>query len=202
MKIHLPSIQVCFVGLRENEDRWGRIGEWTEEHCYKHITQFRNEKNTSLPKYGDVRLKFMEALASLTTFPSVIFEDDAMPTEWYTNELEVPDGAGIVYLGGSRYGTGSTRHGIKQNIEREILPYERDDRFGKIVNMMATHAILFTTKEARDDLMCIIEDDPFDNLCHDFGICLAQKYFDMLVLRKPLFYQKDGNNDSVTNIEL
>jgi len=202
MIISLPELPVCFVGLHEHEDRWSRIDAWTKEHGYSDVTQFKNEKNKSLSKYGDVRLRFIEALESIKSFPSILFEDDATPTKWYANDLEVPDNAGVIYLGGSWFGLEDKGGARIHHVERTIIPYEPDPRFGRVVNMMATHAMLFMTEEARDDVLCIIEDDPYDQLCHDFHLCLSQKDFDMLVLRKPLFYQQDGANDKQTNAEL
>lgn len=73
--------------------------------------------------------------------PFLLFEDDAAPTLWYSEyvnsgKIEIPDGADAVYLGYSMAGHDNW-------FKSEPI----NDEWLRVTSCMATHAILFLTKQ-------------------------------------------------------
>jgi hypothetical protein len=149
--------------------------------------------------------------------PVLVVEDDAtvVPKNFKLNFM-YPNIADVIYLGctlNACYLQGSyvnSEHTvIKSNVRsggpgvtKNRLVYELyDEQYARIFNMHSGHAILIVSETGRRVFVRAIEEmrrtQPFDVA---FSMRMARCL--TLSMRKPFWYQQDGRNDQVTNIEL
>ena len=142
--------------------------------------------------------EYIEKLKMMTSFPSILLENDATPTSNFSCDLSVPNNTDIVYLGLSQLGA----HEVDfVNIPVEYLPY--NEEYIIPTNMLGAHAIMFMNSKGRDRFVAILEDDNIDNsLAFDIHFARVMPIDRCLALSTPLFYQDDGHNNACTDITL
>lgn len=128
--------------------------------------------------------------------PTIILEDDCVIASGSTM-FEVPDDADAVYLGLSNWGY------LNSMSKRNNFEYKRHKEYRnvyKVDGMLATHAILYISKDYIE-MSTKIAKWHADNDKHvDQGLALIQKYFNVYALGTPIFYQH--SNTEATNIRL
>jgi len=77
-------------------------------------------------------------LFNVVPIPVLILEDDCCLTEYYKNEIEVPDDADAIYLGTSSWGV---KNGVSKRNNLVLHPYNKE--YYRISCMTSTHAILY-----------------------------------------------------------
>jgi hypothetical protein len=129
-------------------------------------------------------LKAIEALRGSGT-PFLVLEDDAIPTPFYTSQVEIPAGVDLLYLGHSPYGWSRSLSGTPE------ITGQESDRFLRVHSMLAAHAILYVTKAGVDavtaSILKSISGDTKER--HDIGLCDLQQTLNVQATLKPLFCQ-------------
>lgn len=195
MECDLSTAPIIVVGLASQENRWQEVDAMRRDKGFGLLIarKFNEERS-----YPNCRRAYIQVLESLTEFPAIILENDARPTSEFVQKFEVPDDAGVIYLGVYRYGA-IRKNGrlVRQHAETEPTDHPE---YARALNMLTTHAVLFMTPEARDEMAGIMMADDSE-LPHDLAICEAQPGHQFILRRKPLFYQKYTHDDS-TLVEL
>lgn len=126
--------------------------------------------------------------------PFVIYEDDCRPTKDFSYIYDIPVSIDALYLGISPY---SVKGFATQQVE--FRPY--NDLYNRILNMTSFHAILYLTKKYVDNCLNLMDEyinhsDEYYSV--DGLVANHQDKYNILGLKKPCFYQKDGHNDEAT----
>ena len=182
--IYLPEVKVYMYTVTRNADRQARCREMFGRLGFSNWEfVFGKESQPYWAGYHDDWIRMAE-----TKTPFMIMEDDATATEWYKPELEYPDDAQLVYLGGSRLGDGGKRRGVKMSYQDMAGDYIR------VLNMYGGHALLFVDDKATERIRK--EWDLHRNVITD--VQLARWTGVKYCLKKPFWYQVDGHSDEAT----
>lgn len=112
--------------------------------------------------------------------PLLILEDDAMVTEHYREEIDIPHGADAIYLGWS---TANKRMTVKNFSENLV----------KVTGLAAAHAILYLSKRYKDFAEGAIKIAIYEEQVPlDVMLAYIQKDFNVYAVRKPYFIQSDA----------
>jgi hypothetical protein len=154
-------------------------------------------KGVSMPKQpmSGCALSHKSILDSINE-PTIILEDDCvLRNDSYI--IEIPDDTDALYLGLSAWGF------INGVSRPNNFNYEKQPEFHgiyRIDGMLATHAILYISKDYIDISRRIAAWSAENNKHIDQGFALIQKYYNVYALKKPIFYQH--SNTESTNIML
>lgn len=140
-----------------------------------------------------VAIGYREALSYFDP-PFIIYEDDCRPTKDFSYTYDIPINIDALYLGISPY---SVKGFTIQPVEFESY----NNFYNKIINMTSFHSILYLSKKYVDN--CITLMDEYINHHDEYYsvdglISNHQNEYNILGLKKPSFYQKDGHNDEAT----
>jgi hypothetical protein len=138
-------------------------------------------------------------LLKVVPIPVLILEDDCCLTEYYQNEIEVPDDADAIYLGTSSWGV---KDGISKRNNLVLHPYNKD--YYRISCMTSTHAVLYLGETYLAHLRKVGESYREDGepTSFDWMIALEQEKFKVYGASNPFFYQNTPGNDEVTKFSL
>ncbi len=102
---------------------------------------------------------------------------------------QILDKADAIYLGISRYAGHPTIN--YDNGRSKVISY--DHLYVKVINMLSTHAILYLSRQYKIKVLLLMKDIIRNDVQYntDVKISRIQKHFNILALRKPLFYQSD-----------
>lgn len=129
--------------------------------------------------------------------PFLILEDDCSLVENnFQTEFNIPE-CDALYLGTHQYGMVrniSTMGGTISSIY--------DESYLRVYNMLGIHAILYLSEKYVKDTIDKFKDCISISRYCDECIALNLKNHVVLSVKKPIFYQKDGHNDSLTQILL
>jgi hypothetical protein len=120
--------------------------------------------------------------------PFLMFDDDALPTDAFTADIEVPNDFDAVYLGISRYGR---RHSDGCCAIDLVEATYISDTMAKINSMLSSHAILYAginnpyTQKVRDRLLPAIR----EKIHCDIEMARSQPDHQVYAFVDPLFYQ-------------
>ena len=180
--------------MESDQERKSKFLEWNKKLGFNNVTRIPGI-------YGDpyfiglsqsFTLGIKEGLSLEDMF--IIFEDDAVPTEKFVDEVEIPDDADALYLGVSAWG-------FRHDQDPKDLPdfngavFEEVDGFPgifKIHSTLSTHAMVYINKTFCESMLASLE--RARTLGHHND---AQRYFDGVFDRHnvyavgPLFYQHD-----------
>jgi hypothetical protein len=205
MHLHLPNLHVTLLTVSTNVRRHGRIGRFFAVHGYRDVAWVFGRPTT--PHHIGARESAAATLREIQC-PTLWLEDDAMPTADYRDEIDVPDDAQVVYLGGGRYGQsgGVTRTADWQQVEggmaglmdqpfpqlRTLYRDTDDPTWVQILSMSTGHAILWLDNAACRELADRIEADRID---YDHTLALNQWRYRVYGVRRPWFWQDDGHHE-------
>ena len=129
--------------------------------------------------------------------PFLILEDDCSLVENnFQTEFNIPE-CDALYLGTHQYGMVrniSTMGGTISSIY--------DESYLRVYNMLGIHAILYLSEKYVKDTIDKFKDCISISRYCDECIALNLKNHVVLSVKKPIFYQKDGHNDSLTQMLL
>ncbi len=112
--------------------------------------------------------------------PVLILEDDAMVTENYREEIDIPHGADAIYLGWS-----------KANKKMTVTPFS--EHLVKVTGLAAAHAILYLSKRFKDYAENAIRVAIYEEQVPlDVMLAYIQKDFNVYAVRKPYFIQSNA----------
>jgi GR25 family glycosyltransferase involved in LPS biosynthesis len=112
--------------------------------------------------------------------PVLILEDDAMVTEHYREEIDIPHGADAIYLGWS-----------KANKKMTVTPFS--EHLVKVTGLAAAHAILYLSQRFKDYAEDAIKRAIYrEAVPLDVMLAYIQKDFNVYAVRKPYFIQSNA----------
>jgi len=122
--------------------------------------------------------------------PVLILEDDASPSKWFTNTIEIPDDADAFYAGTCLNAIHPywEKMGPDEGCCGELEVLGSYDNFYKISKMLTTHAIIYISDKYKKDCYDLLHENNgkryldvlFASRMHKYNV-YAPKY--------PLFYQ-------------
>jgi hypothetical protein len=205
MLIDLKKIPTCWITHPKSLDYKKSMQFLIEKIGFETIIEINGE---SIDKNGlsfiEIQQKKTNSVAeahikALKTFepPFLILEDDCaiVETNFKTN-IDLPK-CDALYLGTHQYGmvrNVSTMGGTISSIY--------DESYLRVYNMLGIHAILYITKEYVNSTINTLQECISISRYCDECVALNLKNHTVLSVKKPFFYQKDGHNDSLTQILL
>lgn len=194
MQINITTTQSFYINM--DKDR-GKNKDMMTLGKDLHLKNYTRSSGTYLPGHpmAGCATSHFNILKDISE-PTLILEDDCVIASGET-VFEVPDDADAVYLGLSNWGYLNSVSKLKN------FKYNRHKVFTnvyKVDGMLATHAILYISKDYIDMSKKVAKWSS-DNDSHvDQGLALIQKYFNVYALSSPVFYQH--SNTDATNIKL
>jgi hypothetical protein len=187
MKVILSEIKTVLLTIEQNVDRLNQVKKDLGDKLK--IDVF----------YGDTISGHLGCAMSTVKMyktikpPCLCIEDDCASTDFYKNELDVPDDADAIYLGTSVWGV-TNGHTDWRNFN--IKKY--NDLYYKIEGMCSTHAVLFLNNNFLRHLNKIGETYNLQSTVpFDYIMCQEQHKYNVYGIANPMFYQR-GDNKEVT----
>jgi len=194
MKINLKNIPVVYINMDKDTDRNESMKSLIDTFGFTKHSRSSGEYVQGDSLKGCATSHY-NILSQITT-KTIILEDDCKINN-NTSTIEVPDDADAVYLGLSAWGY------LKDNSKPGNYLFEQVKDFPgvyKVNGMLATHAILYISKEYIKTCERIAKFS-MDNSVHvDQGFARVQRYFNVYAIDKPIFYQ--SSNFDATRIKL
>jgi len=188
--MRLFGIPIILITTNDKND--GTVEKELEKRNLKisHTVLMKRNKNHE----AGVAEGHLRAL-SIYNPPFIILEDDVRVRDVGLN-FDIPEIADCVYLGLSTWGLDNLTPKDHASSYKTI-----DENIVRIYNMLSTHSILYNSKLLVKMVkqLCyysILNLKPFD-----VEFAMIQKYFNVMGLTDPLFYQS-GYNEYCTNFKL
>lgn len=124
-------------------------------------------------------------------FPCLVLEDDAKPTNTFKETYEIPDNCDALYLGVSR--AGARGH--------QALTTIHDDNYFRVWNMLATHAVVYFSKQYVKNILDQGKIFLNKNIPYDIGIAELHCKYNIFTPEYPAFYQYDPDKTSKFDVE-
>jgi hypothetical protein len=132
--------------------------------------------------------------------PLLLVEHDATPTEWWVEEVVIPDDADLLYLGWSKFKPIRNPGGAPGlSLDGPVVGEEKSDGIVRVQSTLATHAILYVTTRGlewgrRANLNCMVLKKPSD-------IAMAESLHEVVAygLTRPPYCQGPENNVNFKN---
>lgn len=124
-------------------------------------------------------------------FPCLVLEDDAKNTKFFKHEYDVPEQCDALYLGVSKAGA---RGG-------QTLATIYNDAYYRVWNMLATHAVVYFSKDYVKNVLKRGEVYLNNNIPYDIAVAEEHSNFCVLTPYAPAFYQYDPEQKSKFNVE-
>ena len=204
MRLHLPALPTTVLATTKYPERNARVTASLASLGFTATTLHVGD--TGEPYWEYVKRDFAEVVAA-TPCPFLILEDDALPTDTYTADVEFPDDADLVYLGGTVNDHGDVsdlalpRWLRRLNLHKDLLInrrgtlyVEHDPTWLRPLNMYSAHALLFPNEAAKPAILAALA-GPRQ---HDVCLARLQMTLNTYCPKQPLFYQQDGHNDQMS----
>jgi hypothetical protein len=130
--------------------------------------------------------------------PFIIFEDDAMPTELFRSEIEIPDDADATYLGFSEWGFSGDTSDMNNLAKFGLARIRVLDNFPdvyRVSNILSCHAILYHNVEYANKVALSMKKS-FEETHQYSDISIAADGLlqeNIIYATGPFFYQHDVN---------
>lgn len=161
------------------------LEEALAEAGFVNVTWIETERNSK--KAVGVAMAHHKALThalSEDAWPFIVLEDDVAFFRQPPKELHIPKGAHALYLGVSKWGLRNGRGSLNITVERN------NGGIHRIYNMLAAHAILYTSRDYVEFLIRGIEIFVTIPTNQDKMRAETMKYWNVYALSTPVFYQK------------
>lgn len=182
MKLNLVDIPVYYINLDGQDEKRKRTETMLKQIGFKFVERFSAIKHEAGRIIGCARSHY-EILNKIQP-PFIILEDDCSLNREFNSEIEIPDSADALYLGISHWGrylnhSGPYVHTTK--INEDIV---------RVHNMLATHAILYISKEYTDLCKRISYHFGYEVENHlDIGFAEIHRFFNVYSFDEPVFRQ-------------
>ena len=183
MKIKLTDIPVYYVNLEGEDLKRENTESMLKNLGFKYVHRFNAIRHEAGRIIGCARSH--HAVLSMDIEPPfIILEDDCALNRKFKNEIEIPDNADALYLGISHWGryighSGPFVHTTKVN--NEIV---------RVHNMLATHAIMYLSKEYVDVCRRVAHHHGYEIEDHlDIGFAEIHKLYNVYSFDDPIFRQ-------------
>lgn len=194
MQIDIKNIPTIYINMEKDKAKNNDMVKLGEDLSINNYTRSIGTYIPGHPMSGCATSHF-NILKDIND-PTIILEDDCVIASGST-VFEVPDDADAVYLGLSNWGYLNNVSKLKN------FNYRRHNVFQniyKVDGMLATHAILYISKDYINMSKKIAKWSADNDRHVDQGLASIQKYFNIYALSSPIFYQH--SNTDATNIKL
>lgn len=182
MKLNLTDIPVYYINLDDQEEKRKRTETMLKQIGFKFVERFSAIKHEAGRIIGCARSHY--EILNKAEVPFIILEDDCSLNKVVPKTIELPENADALYLGISHWGrylnhSGPYVHTTK--INEDII---------RVHNMLATHAIMYISKEYADICKRISYNFGYEIENHlDIGFAEVHKFFNVYSFDEPLFRQ-------------
>lgn len=188
MKVNLLDLPALYISLDSEEQLAVHLEKNLSDLGFKDYKRFVgiHDENSRI----GCALSHLAALGVYEP-PFIIFEADARP-ETFVSEVEVPDDADCLFLGYNHYtpeNLGSPKPGTKKRGPECYSKVEGYEDLYKAKGLMATHAMVYFTKEHIEDIKNTIKYALTTGLAHDMFTCQIQAAANVYAVGTPMFHQ-------------
>jgi hypothetical protein len=188
----LSEINAYFINPDDYKYRLNGILETLNSIPFKSITRIAfNEKvhgkNNTMTK---AHLALIYKAIEDDGFPFILFEDDARKMKDLPEEFNIPEEAGLIYLGGSKYDCGAN----KPNMYLENY----NKGFYRIYYMLSAHAVLVPSIAGANIIINAYEKALDESGYNDVCLALSSKDNIFLVPKDGNYFYQDDYTVSVT----
>lgn len=183
MKFNLTDIPVYYINLEGEDVKRENTESMLKNLGFKYVHRFNAICHEAGRIIGCAR-SHHSILSMDIEPPFIILEDDCALNRKFKDEIEIPDNADALYLGISHWGryighSGPFVHTTKVN--NEIV---------RVHNMLATHAILYQSKEYVDICRRVAYHHGYEIKDHlDIGFAEVHKLYNVYCFDDPIFRQ-------------
>jgi hypothetical protein len=193
--IDLREIPTFWINLDKDMGRRARMESMFVQLEMDHNKRISGyQANTVKEGCGKAQEK---TLKKIRKYPTLVLEDDCVQTEHFIPIINIPTDADAIYLGCSHWG-------MNFNTGRNgpIAKWQaHGEKWLRVTNMLATHAILYLNPEFHKACQDIIHKYVYEIHDHiDIGYCSILKDFNIYTPKEPFFYQ--SSSESVTRTSL
>lgn len=190
--LNITSIPAYWLTCEKSKDRWKDMNISLDKAGISAV-QLNGELTN--PYTIGVAKGHLDAISRHKKGPVLILEDDARITKYYTETIDIDlSNVDAIYLGSSYFGrVDRVTHlgGIK------VQPYSNN--FFRCLNMLSMHAIIYNSENYINHITKLLNifikhpQGGVDDLIAD-----TMSIFNVLVVKKPFFYQDDGHSELAT----
>jgi hypothetical protein len=180
----VKNFPVYYMNMPEDFERGELLERRLRASGFNDIRRVETERNDI--KAQGVALAHHKALSfALKNYsgPFIVLEDDVEFFRPIPKKVPIPQGADAVYLGISSWGLKNGKGGLNIAVER------RNEGLYRVYNMLAAHAIMYTSEEYVRFLLKGIELFVGIPTNQDKMRAETMKYWNVYALGNPLFYQ-------------
>lgn len=182
MKLNLTDIPVYYINLDSQDEKRKRTEFMLKSLGFKNVNRFSAITHDAGRIIGCARSHY-EILSNQNP-PFIILEDDCTLNKEFLSQVEIPNDADALYLGISHWGRYLNHSG----------PYvhttQINDKIVRVHNMLATHAILYLSKEYVDICKRVSYHYGYEVENHlDIGFAEIQRFYNVYCFDEPLFRQ-------------
>lgn len=182
MKLKLTDIPVYYINLDDQEEKRKRTETILKQIGFKFVERFSAIRHEEGRIIGCARSHY--EILNKATAPFIILEDDCSLNKEVPEVIELPDNADALYLGISHWGRYLNHSGPYVHTTKV------DDEIVRVHNMLATHAILYLSKEYVDICKRISYHYGYEVENHlDIGFAEIHRFYNVYCLDEPLFRQ-------------
>lgn len=182
MKLKLTDIPVYYINLDDQEEKRKRTETILKQIGFKFVERFSAIRHDAGRIIGCARSHY--EILNKATAPFIILEDDCSLNKEVPEVIELPDNADALYLGISHWGRYLNHSGPYVHTTKV------DDEIVRVHNMLATHAILYLSKEYVDICKRISYHYGYEVENHlDIGFAEIHRFYNVYCLDEPLFRQ-------------
>jgi hypothetical protein len=182
MEIVLRNIPVYYINLDEENEKRKSTESMLKCLGFINVNRVQAIKHEKGRIVGCAR-SHHQILSSYEP-PFIILEDHCQLNGSFIDQISVPNDTDALYLGNSHWGRYLNHSG-------PFVHYEAiNDNLMRVYNMLATHSILYWSREYVNFCERISHYYGYKIEDHlDIGFAEVQRYFNVLALNKPLFSQ-------------
>lgn len=182
MKLNLTDIPIYYINLDEDDEKRKRTETMLKCLGFKYVNRFSAIKHEAGRIIGCARSH--HEILKKTKPPFIIIEDDCTLNKDFVNEVELPDDSDALYLGISHWGRYLNHSGPYVHCEKI------NEEIVRVYNMLATHAIMYLTKEYVDICKRVSYYYGYVIENHlDIGFAEIHKLYKIYSFDEPLFRQ-------------
>jgi len=191
LKVDLREVSTYWATIEKNVDRHAKMKSMFEEIGLTSSTQI----NGPIANPYTVGIAETHITGIQGQLPILMLEDDCAVTSHWKPVIEVPEGTDAVYLGTSWYGMlrGKSQY-------RGCISSVYDESYIRPYNMLGMHAVLYLSDRYRNTVISLLEEfkkNPGSSGC-DECVASIMKYYNILAVKNPFFYQDDGHSNEET----
>ena len=186
MKLNLIDIPVYYINLDNQDEKRKRTETMLKQIGFKFVNRFSAIEHEEGRIIGCARSHY--EILNEAQPPFIILEDDCSLNREINFKIEIPDNADCLYLGISHWGRYLNHSGPYVHITKV------DKDIVRVHNMLATHAILYISKEYANLCKRISYHFGYEVENHlDIGFAEVHRFFNVYSFDEPLFKQYEWN---------